>query len=295
MQHQSAEQVEKAAKTQKSREHHFVPRFLLRRWGVSNKLIASYRAENGEIRTRALGVGAFCKELDLLTIKAHGVAPDALEKQFFGHVDSRGALVMQKLLKDGPDNLTADERSDFTRLLLSLETRYPKTVARLRSEVAEQLREQLDNDPQILQAVADPGEVRRPSEILEEHSGTDFSSRALLMAQSLVENRSVGGRLINAIWRVYHLGPTDGTLLLADRPLFRWKGYHDPACFWMLPLTPRAIFIAANNPSTARAFDRASRQRFCKRANENTIAQVVRYIFAVDKSHDFFIEKHLQS
>jgi Protein of unknown function (DUF4238) len=279
--------------SQISREHHFVPRFLLRGWVVDGKIAGYYRARDGSIRSRELGVGAFCKELDLLAIRAHGKSPDALEKQFFGHVDTRGAVVAKKLLASGPDGLTAEERSDFGRLLLSLEVRYPENVARLRGDVANQLKDLLDSDTEVLRAIADAGEARKPSEIYEDHAATDFASRALLLSQKLVDNAEVGGRLINAAWRVYHLRQTDGTLLLADRPLVRCKGYDEPASFWMLPLTPKAVFVAANSQATVHAFDRASGHRFRKRANANSIAQAARYIFAVDKSHEAFINKNL--
>jgi hypothetical protein len=189
--------------------------------------------------------------------------------------------------------LTADERTDFARLLLSLETRYPENVARLKGEVANQLKDLLDSDTEVRRAIAEAGEVRKASEILEEQGATDFASRAMLLSQKMVDNPKVGVRLINAVWRVYHLRETDGTLLLADRPLFRWKGYDDPACIWMLPLTPRAAFVAANSRATIHALDRASGRRFRKRANENSIVQVARYVFAVDKSHEAFINKNL--
>ena len=210
-----------ATSVQISREHHFVPRFLLRRWAAGGGLTGVYWATDGRIRQRRRGVAAFCKQLDLLTINAHGLPPDALEKEFFGPLDDRGALVTKRLLRNGPGALTAEERSDFARFLLSLEARYPEHVAKLKSEGARALRNQLDSDPEVLQALAEPGEVRKASAILEEDMRLDFASRALLVVQLWVENPKVGGRLINATWRVYHMRDSDGTLILGERPLFR--------------------------------------------------------------------------
>jgi hypothetical protein len=289
----NAAAILKVVSMQISREHHFVPRFLLRRWAAGDVLTGLYWATDGKIRQRRLGVGAFCKELDLLTINAQGLPPDALEKEFFGPVDAGGAAVTERLLKDGPDALTADERSDFARFLLSLEARYPEHVAKLKTEGAYALRNQLDYDPEVLQALAEPGEVRKPSAILEEDMRLDFASRALLVVQMWVENPKVGGRLVNAAWRVYHLRDSDGTLILGDRPLFRWRGFDHPDCFWLLPLTPTAVFVAANHAKTIHALNRATGLRLRKAANQNTIPQAARYVFVVDDSHNVFIEKNL--
>jgi hypothetical protein len=145
----------------------------------------------------------------------------------------------------------------------------------------------------VFQALAEPGEIRDASVILEEDLGLDFATRALLVVQMWVENPRVGGRLINATRRVYHLRDSDGTLILGDRPLFRCKGFAHPDCFWMLPLTPRAMFVASNHARTIRAFDRTTGLRLRKAANQNTIVQAARYVFVVDDTHNGFIEKNL--
>lgn len=274
-----------------TREHHYVPRFLLRPWTRAGELWGYYRGTpHGDLRVKKLGVGAFCKELDLLSLKASGLRPDALEREFFGAVDDRGAKARVALLRDVA-SLDADQRGDFGRLLLSLDARRPPIVAKLRTEGAAQLRASVDLDDEVIAAMQDHGITQTPSVYFEEQTGESLDDRALLMMQRLVDNRQVGGRLINAQWRVCSLGPDDGTFLLGDRPLIRTGGYSSDDCVWALPLSPSVVFIAANTVRVAAKLDRASRSELRHRINESTMNQIDRYVFMTDGSNLSFVEE----
>lgn len=277
-----------------TRDHHYVPRFVLRPWRRLGKLWGYYKSMRGDIRVRKLGVGAFCKELDLLSLKASGLRADALERDFFGAVDDCGAKARDALLRDGALT-SADKRCDFARLLLSLDARRPQLVARLRTEVAEQLRASVDLDDEVIAAMRDHGIAQAPSTYFEERTGQLFDDRALLIMQGLVDNPEVGSYLINAHWRVYRLEPGNGSFLLGDRPLVRIGGYSSEDCLWALPLLPSAVFVAANAASTAAKLDGANGPLLRQRINEFTMNQIDRYVFMADESNLPFVTERLQS
>jgi hypothetical protein len=244
------------------------------------------------VRIKKLGVGAFCKELDLLSLKASGLRPDALEREFFGTVDDQGAKARDALLRDGV-LLDAGQRSDFARLLLSLDARRPPIVAKLRTEGAAHLRASVDLDEEVIAAMQAHGIIETPSSYLEAATGESLDDRALLMMQRLVDNPEVGRHLINAQCRVYSLSPRDGSFLLGDRPLIRLGGYSDPACIWALPLSPHAVFVAANAKRVIGSFDRAKGPALRKRVNESTMNQIDRYVFMADESNLPLVTKRL--
>ena len=55
------------------------------------------------VSVKKLGVGAFCEEIDLLSLSAARFSPDALEKGLFGRVTDRGAKAIAVLVDSGQD------------------------------------------------------------------------------------------------------------------------------------------------------------------------------------------------
>jgi hypothetical protein len=131
-----------------------------------------------ELARKRKGTRGFCWQLDLLTLRAHSLGRDALEKVFFGDIDTKGAEARDRLLAGGPWNLNADQRCDFARLLLSLDARRLATVSKLRAMGPRHIAEFLDNDPEIIAAMKDKGVAGAPSSYIEQ-LGIHLEDRAL--------------------------------------------------------------------------------------------------------------------
>lgn len=291
--------MKKIVMTNKSRNHHFVPKLLLRPWlrqeaGNQKVLCGHYwNDRRGQLDKKCRGLDSFCSQLDLLTLKSRVTDPDALERIFFGEVDNKGAIARDILLKSGPQSLTKDQRCDFARLLLSLDMRRPVIVEKLRKEGTETYKTALDSDPEILSAMTNAGIEEMPSRYYERIKGVSLEDKAVDTIQKLVDNPEVGKWLINAHWYVQHLGEHDVSLVLADRPLIRIHGYDHPGAVWVLPLTPKAAFIAVNHPKNLKNMQRVTPQRFTKQTNYSSVQQAERYVFSVDDSHERWLAKYL--
>ena len=274
---------------QESQGHHYVPRFLLKPWAADGVLNGFWwNTRKGRLDCKQMGTRAFCYEIDLLTLQEHELGRDALESVFFGSVDTRGSIARDRLLKGGSASLNIDQRCDFARLLLSLEARRPEVVRQLR-DGRSYLAEALDSDSEILHAMETEG-LSGSSSAYVEKLGISLGDRALSNIQQLVDNKKIGGRLINSHWRIVHLGPGDGSLVLSDRPLVRLFGYEHPKASWFLPLGPRAVFCAANCPKD---FDRLTPRKLARSLNVESVRQVQKYAFCVDGGHNRLLEKHL--
>lgn len=85
------------ASAKPSHNHHFVPKLLLRPWlidGVQGHLdLHGYWWDPRKQRLvcKKRGLNSFCCQLDLLTLRQHRLGRDAIERIFFGDVDTRGA------------------------------------------------------------------------------------------------------------------------------------------------------------------------------------------------------------
>lgn len=283
-----------------SKKHHFVPEFLLSPWLIEepfkqlNLLGFWYCPRQRKLTCKRKGLGSFCFQLDLLTLSSHRLGRDAVERIFFGSIDTKGAAARDILLARGAAALTEDQRCDFARLLLSLEARRPAVVNKIRTAGADYLSSELDKDLEILSAFAQHGIQKTPTEYAEHVIGWSLEDKALLMIRGLVDDPNVGGRLINAKWDVKTIRPQDGSLVLSDRPLIRVHGYDSPGAAWVLPLTPTAAFIAANHEENLRRLQRATGQRFAKLANISSAARAERFVFSTQEGHRHWLEKYLK-
>lgn len=285
---------------QEPRDHHFVPKTLLRPWLVEeadrdlNLHGYWWDEKRAKLVCKRRGLKSFCFQIDLLSLKAHNLGRGAIERLFFGEIDTKGAAACDVLLTDGAPKLSEDQRCDFARLLLSLDARRPAIVKRLRAEGTSYLAGELDSDPRIQTAMADLAIKEKPSSYVERELGWSLEDQALTVIQGLVDNPKVGKRLINAHWGVKWLGSFDGSFVLSDRPLIRIHAYDNPGAIWALPLTPKAVFIGANHHDNYERLMRTSASRFAKLTNLSSTAQTERFVFSTDMDHEKWLSKRLR-
>ncbi|NWG45057.1 MAG: DUF4238 domain-containing protein [Alphaproteobacteria bacterium] len=285
---------------QESKNHHFVPQFLLRPWEVEprpgQRDLRGYWWDQTRIALacKVRGVRSFCFQIDLLTLRDHPLGRDAIERIFFGPIDTKGAAAQDVLMRQGPNELSGDQRCDFARLLLSLEARRPLVVNRLRTMLRDHLASELDADPEIRAAMVEQGISEPASSYLEKQHGSLLEDSALTIVQNLVENPEIGGQLINAHWGVRRLDDLDGSLVLSDRPLIRIHGYDKPGANWVLPMNPHAAFVACNDQANLAKLMGLSGQRFVKAVNVSSAAQAERFVFCADQSHEQWLNTHLR-
>lgn len=258
---------------QVSDKNHYVPKLLLRPWlieqdGQKNLYGYWWDTKTQKLACKKKGLDAFCFQLDLLSLHAHKLGRDALERVFFGEIDRKGAEARDLLVENGPTKLSAERRGDFARLLLSLDVRRPVNVKRVRMEGREYFAEGLNTDPQILAAMAKLYIHETPSDYTENVLGASLEDRALVKIQRLVDNPKVGSVLINAHWDLKKLGPSDGSFVLADRPLIRINGYDSPGATWVLPLTTKVAFFAVNHPTNLANLRSVPAHRFANETNK---------------------------
>lgn len=288
-----------SAMPMESRNHHFVPKLLLRPWlvreptGHHNLWGYWWDAERRRLVLKRRGLNSFCCQIDLLSLQAHHLGRDAIERFFFGEIDTKGAVARDILVETGPSRLSVDQRCDFARLLLSLEMRRPAIVCELRTKGREHLARELDTDREILAAMRETGISEAPSSYVENQLGRCLQDQALAAIQRLVDNPDIGRRLINAHWHIRRLLTDDGTLVLADHPLIRCHGYDRPGATWVLPLAPNVAFLACNATANLQRLVRLSGQRFVKEVNRSSANQAERFVFCVDQSHEIWLGKHL--
>lgn len=242
------------------------------------------------------GPKAYCCQDYLLTLETqHPEGKDAIERKSFGEIDTKGAIVRDILLESegAITDLSADQRCEWARLLLSLDARRPDNISKLKNEVSEFLREELNNDEKIQAAMAQEGLEYSPAEYAEKHLGS-LKDKSLSLVQALVDNPTVGQVLINAHWHVIQLNDNAEQLMLSDRPLIRIKGYDSSGAVWAMPISPSKVFIAVNHPNNLQRLLSVSFRQFSKKLNVSSASNADKYVFDIQESNNSWLEKYMK-
>ncbi|MCY3701318.1 MAG: DUF4238 domain-containing protein [Rhodospirillales bacterium] len=278
---------------QTTHRHHYVPEFLLKKWAPNPDAssVGAYYWDRHKhaLAHRTQGAKAFCYERDLFSVGVQNLASDVLETDFFGPVDTQGAAAMDKLVKNGVEALTEDDRSDFTRLLFSLEYRRPPLIHELRRRGPEVMEQEMDSDQGFRALLEEEGFDEAPSFYARE-LGLLSEDRAVAKVQDLVNDGSYGQKFINWHWSLARTRPGQGTFLLSDRPLIRKYAFDHIEAVWMLPLDPFTVFYAFRHESAKTV---TNGREFLKSVNKHSVQQADKYVFCLDTSHEPLLRKHL--
>ena len=228
---------------------------------------------------------AVCYEVDAWMLDSHPLGPDALERLFFSPLDGEGAEARDILFEKGAAGLDERRRSDFARILLSLEARNPRTV-----EKAYKLSNDFDEDRELLSVMEQEGESRTPSDWWQDNVGYSVKDKLMTSLMDASDNSKLGRIIINMRWTTSRISEDSDSLILSDRPLIRLGGLNDPHVKWLLPLDPWTIFCASKYP--VRLHEKVT-PRDVRQINVLSAKQAQTYVFSVDRRHERWLGKYL--
>lgn len=135
------------------KDHHFVPKFLLKRWYAPGcTTFWRYRREpNGDISAKHCGVNGVGSVDYLYTLGTDGMSitgssSPKLETEFFAPLDNGASLIHGKLIAEGVDALTPEERRTWARFVSSLLERSPTRLAEIQAGLPEDFLQSIFNE-----------------------------------------------------------------------------------------------------------------------------------------------------
>jgi hypothetical protein len=272
-----------------AKRHHYVPEGLIRPWIWSEDVgkVRGYfwNTWRQALHCRDEGPKAFCCRPDLFTVASSTVAPDVIETDFFGIVDTAGIRARDILLERGPRALLDTERSDFIRLLLSLDARRPELVQKYRA-YGKTLKTLIDADEDVQALAQKYGINQRPSDWFEDYTGVLYEDEALSVIQTVSESPRIGNILMGCHWSIRHFSPGTSELTLSDRPLIRMGATISNNFLWLLPLSPRSLLCISPRRDVIERFQNTRANEIIHDANENGVLQSDMYVFSRQQHDD---------
>lgn len=116
----------------------------------------------------------------------------------------------------------------------------------------------------------------------------------LQLLQMNMDSEFLGTALNRMQCAVIHFNETHRMLLTSDRPIVMTNGLAHADSHIVMPISPRRIFIAANNQETLKNLhDMANAGGMAQRLNNRMARQARRYVYGVDDSALQFIDLRL--
>lgn len=254
-------------------------------------MLQVFRLEDGVTKRRSPRATGFKHGLLSLTKEqVMGMDRDALETVVLQRVDNEADLVRKKLEAGALTDLTFEERCAWVRFIMSLRLRQPKIVEGLRLEAAEHLRQELAKRPEEYESIATDGTFPTLEEWTEAAFPGAIENFGMSLFQGLMNDETVGTKLLNLRWWVWKFDDNDHTLLLSDQPCVFAGGIDDPNLAVMLPISPTTAFIATRGERLAFELPRANGKALSRNFNDASVRQADCYVYSVDESQRRFIE-----
>lgn len=169
------------------KDHHFVPKFILKRWCAPGRTTFwRYRRDpNGDISASSCGVKGVGSVDYLYTLEIDGLSitdssSPKLETEFFSPLDNDASLIFEKLIAEGVDDLTPEERLTWSRFVRSLLERSPTRLSEIRAELPEDFLQCIFNEfEKRFMAGSDRLRIKR---ILDKTNRSAFVRNSILQA-----------------------------------------------------------------------------------------------------------------
>ena len=230
-----------------NQDHHYVPQFLLRGWCNKNGKVTVYSRRRGRVVTSQLNPRSTAFEPNLYALEQ--VPPEkrhAIENELMSRIDACAALIAQKIFDGDFAKLTVEERSDFTRFLLSLRARHPDAVDLARAKGLEGVTAALARDPEEYLAVKGQAAAPTLTEWTRQNVPPLIPNFGISLVPGVITDDRTGQRVFNMPWWTHDVRCANTDLLLSDRPCLLEGDALAGECVIVLPLSPTILFFACN-------------------------------------------------
>ncbi len=278
--------------------NHFVPAFLLREWhtGIDDKLVA-FSKKHGRIVADRRKAESVAYDEHLYSVQEADGGLDTSVEQYYmtPRVDTPAAVVHRKLLRGCLDSLSAEEQATWARFLVSLWVRHPRSIAHIRQRGREILlgtsgaKRAFGREGDSDSAATSKGQ---PLSKFAPHELDNLGNRTLpkIIESDLLREAATGKH-----WMVLGEDTPRFDLLLGDVPLIYGGTPASGRFIAALPISPTRLFISFSSDQLISELMCKTRSEIFCLANESSVMNAERSVYAVDMQSERLVKKYLCS
>ncbi len=278
-------------------DHHYVPRFYLRKWAsLSDGKVHYSRWINGRFVCSRISPGSTAYERNLYSLEnVPSEERQAIETFFSTKIDNPASIVLNKILQEGVDNLSREERVDWVRFLLSLGYRGPNWIQRAREEGRESLEKLLVESQADYESLRGPDDPLTLVEFCKASSPGTLPNVGIVALSEWVYCTKEIPLILKMHWWISDVSGEDIDLFTSNHPCIYTRGLGDHQCLISLPLSPSVVFFAANNPKNKNKILRLSKRKLMRRVHESMVDQKdVNMIYSSSERHSKFLKNYFK-
>jgi hypothetical protein len=206
-------------------------------------------------------------------------------------IDTAASLIVQKMLNGGLPNLIAQERSDFTRFLLSLRARRPDAVALMKVKGQEGLIAALERDPEEYAAARGQSSADTLAEWTRQNAPSVIPNFGISLLPGVIVDDRTGEHVFKMPWWTHDVRGANTDLLLSDRPCLIEGDAMTGQCVIALPLSPLMLFFACNREQQIQVLRSMPITRLAKTINRASVGYAANRVYSTGTHHLPLIEK----
>lgn len=230
-----------------SKTHHYIPVFHLKQWcNPGTGTLIRHQRYGAETDIRSCYPSEVGFETHLNTLKPNQINrhidnPAIIEDQLAHKVDDPSARVLIKMLKEGIDTLSLEEKEIWADYVLSLLERHPRRLAESEALHTETMEEILDDAEQKCPNMS-------KTEMEHFFSGSYCKNESRINLLKWIDDSDWKAKLAAWTWQILHLESSCSIkFILTDQPVVKAKQEIDEITFLALALSPVDLWIAHRN------------------------------------------------
>lgn len=276
------------------RKHHYIPIFYLKQWAQNGK-ICEFSRPHQDVKPMMKHPSAAGYEFDLYTIK--GAAPSiaqSLETDFLKVVDQLASNALRALINKEVLNLNPDERSGWSRFIMSLLHRTPEKIQWLRAALLREADRNMLNAEEEYLSVREPSDPKNVADFIRQQPTLAYEATLNKLLYLIMDSQKVGSFICQMRWSVYTVNNNNYySFLTSDRPLIMTNGMAYSHSFLAIPLSPSHLFLATNNIENEQTIQNISHRELVKNMNNILCLQAAKYVYGSDDSQLRFVSNRL--
>lgn len=293
MLHISAADLVIGAAAGKGDKHHYIPVFYSREWAGRDGRLCEYSRPYDVVKPKRVHPDGTGYVRGLYTVPRNDPrVAEYIEREFFKVTDNSASLVLAVLRSGQPIEWNSDNRSAWTRFIISLMLRNPEYVARMAAEVVDFF------NPSSSELNERYREIRRPEdpETYEEYialTGHPAGRASAIAMQTIIDSPRMGGHLNQMRWSTLTFKNAKHTLLTSDRPILMTNGLVKPRDHLAIPIGPLALFVATNTEESDDIIKSMNPRELMQQVNDRVACQAQRFVYGTDDSQLRFVASRL--
>ena len=271
-----------------AKNHHFVPRLLLRQWANDKDQVQCWHWKDEKIGSFSPATENIMAETRLY--KAQHIDNPSIYEDTFNRIETNAARVLKKLCSPQRPRLVTEDFHAWSLFILAQRARTPAKIAWVKQQARNVFIDELEKpDPEFDRLNADE-RFSSPAHYINEHHPNVLANFHLhTTMQIILDNKHVSA-MRQLKWFVRNTGQRP--LIISDDPVTLVGGLHEKNCLIALPISPYDVFFAVSDDRIKEDILSEEAESVAAGINEFQALQAQRFV--VGHVEPCFLEKRLR-